>query len=1385
MNRIVLLICLFLIKTATFSATSQDLESRLSFYQPNKYRAAVKSLQSKYKNAYTPHADWEKMIDELENNRADILDGIRRGDKKAVKQAESILKVLDATLLANPLVKEKKILAIRRSLGDKARSALRGDLGIAPDNFHNNFAIPHPAEGWNNSFVVLNVTSEGIKEETAYEPSASTIIADPEPHFDGQHLMFSSIGTNNRWHLFELNLNDGKVRQLTPEAYRDFDSFEGCYAPDGSYIFCSTGTFLGLPCTDGGSNMCGLFRYDPSTGKTRQLTYDQDSNWSPVVMENGTILYQRWEYADLPHAVSRITFTMNPDGTNQRAYYGSNSYFPTSYFDARPIPGRPSAMVGVVTGHHSTPRSGRLVVIDTNKGRKEADGVIAEIPFSGKKVEAEVRDRMADGSWPRFLQPWPLNDTYFLVAMKDSPQSLWGIYLVDSFDNRTLVAEQEGMAYLEPVVMEKRSVPPVIPNLVNPQDTTATIFIQDVYVGGGLKDIPRGTVKKMRIATYDFSPWLQGGLLGTIGMDGPWDVKRIIGEVDVEEDGSAMFKVPANTPIFLQPLDSEGKALQIMRSWLTAMPGEMLSCIGCHEDRNMTVVPRKNIASGKRPQSIRQWNGRERGFSYRHEVQPVLDRYCIGCHSNEKQSRPYLKGDKWITDWNSDISGHASPEYGGHFTKSYADLHRYVRRPGIESDMDMLVPMDVHADQTELMQLIEKGHYNVSLDSASIATLACWIDFNAPFHGSRKDISTYCKTEKSRDLKALYREMFGAPEKDMDYLPELPTDIAYEAPQKKQIAVGDTALENWPMYDAAKNPNQYGSASHNKQINLGNYQMSLEIADGVSLKLIKVPAGSFIMGSTRNADEMPQTKVDIEEAFWIGQFEITNKQFRAFDPAHDSRDEHRHGYQFGRKGYSMNHDDQPAVRISWKQAMDYCEWLSEKTGMQFTLPDEAQWEWACRAGSATPFWFGNLDADFSNYANMGDIKLKEFAACTAFKFYESTRVIDNPNKYDDWIPRDTSFNDGGFISEPVGRYRANPWDLYDMHGNVWEWTLSSYRPYPYSTQDGRNVPFADNGKRVVRGGSWYDRPFRNTSSFRLPYRDYQKVYNVGFRVVMKDKPKEAFSFKKAHNGEKMLIAGCGWKEIAVVDKQNGTLEWTHKLGAGEDCNDVELTKEKNILYAYTSGARLITAQQNVVWDYPVAKGEELFTAKQLADGKYLLAICGHPARIVELDKAGKTIREITFDTGIATVHNQFRQIEKTSRGNYLIPLFGSGELVELSNKGEIKNRIKVGGTPFSLKPLDKNIWMVSGGDGHGWAEVDVDSWKIKRNVQSADVDNVDLLFVAEMQPLADGTKLLCNWNGHSADKSQSKLIQVDHQNNIVWRLPANKKITNISSVFPL
>jgi formylglycine-generating enzyme required for sulfatase activity len=240
----------------------------------------------------------------------------------------------------------------------------------------------------------------------------------------------------------------------------------------------------------------------------------------------------------------------------------------------------------------------------------------------------------------------------------------------------------------------------------------------------------------------------------------------------------------------------------------------------------------------------------------------------------------------------------------------------------------------------------------------------------------------------------------------------------------------------------------------------------------------------------------------VEKPFWIGRLEITNRQYNLFDASHDSRQEHYHGWHHARSGYPLNEPDQPVARVSWNDAMEYCRWLSKKTGLHFTLPTEAEWEWACRAGTATAYSFGDMGADYKRHANMGDQRMSEFAECTTQKFYESIRLLENPNRYDDWIPHDDKVYDGELVSSRAGRYRPNPWDIYDMHGNVWEWTRSAYVPYPYKN-DGRNEASAGFGtQRTVRGGSWYDRPHKCTSTYRLGYCDYLQIYNVGFRVIM-------------------------------------------------------------------------------------------------------------------------------------------------------------------------------------------------------------------------------------------------------------------------------------------
>ena len=549
------------------------------------------------------------------------------------------------------------------------------------------------------------------------------------------------------------------------------DSYDACYLPNGRIAFTSTAMFVGVPCVNGSAHVANLYVMDADGRNIRQLCFDQEHNWCPTVMNDGRVLYARWEYADTPHSNSRLLFTMNPDGTSQSAYLGSGSYWPNSFFYARPIPNHPTKVVAVIGGHHDHPRMGELVVFDPQQGRLEGEPAVQRIPGFGKKVEPLIRDGLTLESWPKFLHPWPLSEKYFLVACKPSPRAPWGIYLADVFDNLLPLKQLPDFALLEPIPLRKTTRPPVIPERVNPARTDALVVLQDIYAGDGLRGVPRGTVKSLRLFTYHYAYQGMGGLLGVVGMDGPWDIKRVLGTVPVEADGSARFRVPANTPISIQPLDAEGKALQLMRSWMTAMPGETVQCTGCHDRQNSAPPAKSFLAMSKPPSDITPWHGPVRGFSYPREVQPVIDRNCVSCHDGKPRpdgtTIPDLRGTEKITDWSSVTPGNGGyAKTAGKFSVGYAQLHRYVRRPGIESDFHVLEPMEFHADTTQLVQMLKQGHHGVQLDAEAWDRLVTWIDLNCPYHGTwgEEIASPGNQRERRRELLKRYANLDDDPE---------------------------------------------------------------------------------------------------------------------------------------------------------------------------------------------------------------------------------------------------------------------------------------------------------------------------------------------------------------------------------------------------------------------------------------------------------------------------------------------------------------------------------------------------------------------------------------------------------------------------------------------
>ncbi|MCP5520732.1 MAG: SUMF1/EgtB/PvdO family nonheme iron enzyme [Verrucomicrobiales bacterium] len=1076
---------------------------------PATLRRAIEDLIATFGSRYPRGREFLARLDALEAGLPQHAD---RPDKSDPSDWTALQR---AALLANPLLDFDRLLVLKRGFPkpSEARRALGQALGVGSLNAHTSDDTPRQGR-WNDELSILSNLRGQPSWQQVHAPDSQETVIDPVLHFDGNRLLFAMNGAREKnWRLWEIGVDGHGLRQVTPDEGADVGHFDPCYLPDGRIVFASTAVYQGLPCEFGAQAMTCLYQMDPATQAIRQLTFEQDSDWCPTMLPNGRVLYLRWEYTDQSHANSRILFHMNPDGTDQREFRGSGSWFPGSFFYAKPIPGEPHQVVGIATGHHGIPRSGRLLILDPSAGRRDGEGIVQEIPGRGKTVEPIVRDRLIDGVWPQFLMPWPLSAKYHIVAAKLAPDALWGIYLADVFDNLTLITEVEGAALLWPIPLQATPTPPIVPDRVNLASDQATVFIADVHSGPGLQGVPRGTVKALRIIEYYFSRRGFGGLYGTLGLDGPWDVKRILGTVPVEPDGSAYFTIPANSPLTIQPIDKSGQALQLMRSWLVGMPGEAVSCAGCHEPQNEVTAPRPAIAALRPPSSIEPWHGPARGFAYEREVQPVVDRYCVSCHDSRHgaSSPPALQADQQLTDWSSQLAGRWVG--GGRFTESYFQLQRYVRRPGIEGDRRMFTPLDYHFNTTELGQLLAKGHHGVTLDAEAWDRLATWVDLNAPFHGTWGEIPQFCEDPagaiklaevNSRAMALRRRHVPMGPHPDYDAIPETPayntTPVIPVEPVRPRDFIGSAdphSTNDWP-FDAKTAVARQHAASVAGQIT-----RTLDLGEGVTLDLVRIPGGTFAMGSTEGPlDEAPRAWVEVAP-FWMARFETSNRQFRRFLPEHESRTEDRHGYQFGRLGYDLDQPEQPVVRVSWDQAVGFCAWLTSRTGLQVALPTEAQWEWACRAGTDTPFWFGALDADYSHAANLGDQRLAEFAADTALDNYTAARPMVNPNRYDDWIPRDDRFDDGGFVTVAAGSYEPNPWGLHDLHGNVWEWTRSTFAAYPYAGDDGRNDPEAT-GPRVVRGGSWYDRPKRCTSSYRLGYPRWQRVYNVGFRIIARD-----------------------------------------------------------------------------------------------------------------------------------------------------------------------------------------------------------------------------------------------------------------------------------------
>jgi len=506
-----------------------------------------------------------------------------------------------------------------------------------------------------SALCILELNADGEYEERVLFSDPNGVIRDPDISFDGKTIVFAWKKSDrlDDYHLYDYDVETGEIRQLTFGL--GFADYEPCILPNGDIIFNSTRCVQIVDCW--WTEVSNLYICDKDGRFLRRLSFDQVHTNFPTLLEDGRIIYTRWDYNDRGQIFPQGLFQMNPDGTGQTEFYGNNSWFPTTLMHSRGIPNSGGKVVSTFSGHHNL-QYGKLGILDITKGRQENDGA---------QLIAPIRETTADrvDAWgqegDRFAFPYPINEREFLVSYNSDPhgghtlRTPFGIFWMDEDGQRELLAYDPAISSHRPMPLAPRVAPTIRPSIVNHDVDYGTFTMQDVYFGPGMEGIERGVAKTLRVIALEFRSTGIGenSSSGESGYaivstpisagNGTWDIKTILGDTPIHEDGSASFYAPAKTPLYFQVLDEHGHSIQSMRSWSTLQPGEAFSCLGCHEDKNTVSIPSPVLAEALRrsPLPLEPFYGEPRGFSFTREIQPILDARCVECHQNPAKDPPY------------------------------------------------------------------------------------------------------------------------------------------------------------------------------------------------------------------------------------------------------------------------------------------------------------------------------------------------------------------------------------------------------------------------------------------------------------------------------------------------------------------------------------------------------------------------------------------------------------------------------------------------------------------------------------------------------------------------------------------------------------------------
>lgn len=602
--------------------------------------------------------------------------------------------------------------------------------------------------------------------------------------FDATKVLFSFTDhseTNQyfrRSFIYEAALDGSSCRQVTgtpADAMKRegdrytvlIEDFDPAYLPDGGFVFTTTRCQTFGRCHNGRyTPSFYLYRGELDASNIHPLSHGEANEITPAVLNDGRLIYNRWDYINRHDCQFHKLWVFSPDGTNNANFWGNLTSSPLSVAEPHAIPGSNKVMV-TATAHHSF-TAGTILLVDPSKGDE------GEAPLT--HLTPEVRYPEAQGDVDStYRSPYPIAEDLFFASYSPYPMVWEGQEPQrDDAYSAVLVWYADGKSWREPIFSDKascvfapipiipRQKPPVLVSRLNPKTTenTGLYYVKNVYES--TQPIPPGSIKYLRVNEIIGQPSARVPHRGWV-MDEI--TKKDLGTVPVEPNGSVTFRAPAGKPLQFQILDADKKAVMTMRTFVYLQPGEVTGCVGCHESR--TGAPATALSTRTPPMRELQpppGPALDRGFSYAAQVQPVWDRYCISCHGLEPKatSQANLLG-TWIArDPRRYPGGPVAISRSYDFFLRHRQYYKMLDRneePGFST------PREAFAAASKLPDLLQRGHYDVKVDPESMERLITWLDLNGQFYGDysfNRIENRKVSAQGVKQLRAEITRQFGA-----------------------------------------------------------------------------------------------------------------------------------------------------------------------------------------------------------------------------------------------------------------------------------------------------------------------------------------------------------------------------------------------------------------------------------------------------------------------------------------------------------------------------------------------------------------------------------------------------------------------------------------------